>query len=90
MRVTDQGGPIKSTLQNLCSGLLCTKVASTSMIMAIEDDISLVMFRDTSPNDLIRTILKKVKIVPKKIFHHGHKLFISCCPQCKGMWPVTR
>jgi hypothetical protein len=63
MRVTKQGKPVKSTLQNLCSGLLCTKVASTSMVMAKGDDISLVMLRDTSHNDLIRTILKKVRIV---------------------------
>jgi hypothetical protein len=74
MRVTEQDRPIKSTLQNLCSGLLCTKVASTSMIMAKENDIRLVMLRDASPNDLIRTILKKVRIISEKIFHHGHKL----------------
>jgi hypothetical protein len=74
MRVMEQGGPIKSTLQNLSSCLLCTKVASTSMIVAKRDDVSLVMVRDTSPNDLIRTIFKKVRIVPKKLFHHGYKL----------------
>jgi hypothetical protein len=44
------------------------------MIMAKGDDISLVMLRDASPNDLIGTILKKVRIVLEKIFHHGHKL----------------
>jgi hypothetical protein len=74
VRVTEQGRPIKSKSQNLCNGLLCTKVASTSMIMEKGDDIRLVMLRDTSPNDLIKTILKKVRIVPEKIFHHGHKL----------------
>jgi hypothetical protein len=42
--------------------------------MAKRDDIRLVMLRDTSPKDLIMIILKKVRIVLEKIFHHGHKL----------------
>jgi hypothetical protein len=53
------------------------------MIMAKGDDIRLVMLRDTSPNDLIRTILKKVRIIPekkKKILHHGHKLGFILSP----------
>jgi hypothetical protein len=72
--VKEQGRPIKSTLQNLCSGLLSTKVASTSMIMTKGDCFGLVMLRDTSPNDLIGTILKKIRIVLEKVLHHGHKL----------------
>jgi hypothetical protein len=45
------------------------------MIMTNEDDIRLVMPRDTSyPNDLIRTILKKVRIIPEKVLHYRHKL----------------
>jgi hypothetical protein len=32
------------------------------------------MLRDTPPNDLIRTILEKIRIVLEKVLHHGHKL----------------
>jgi hypothetical protein len=42
--------------------------------MTKADDIGLVLLRDTSPNDLIRTILEKIRIVPKKVLHHGYKL----------------
>ena len=58
MSISKQGGPIKFTLQNFCSGLFCTKMASTCMIMTEGNDIGLVMLKYTSPNDLIRTILK--------------------------------
>jgi hypothetical protein len=43
------------------------------MIMTKGDDIRLVMLRDTSPNDIIRRILKKVRIVLEKVLHNGHK-----------------
>jgi hypothetical protein len=42
------------------------------MIMTKGDDIGFVMLRDISPNDLIGTILEKIRIVPKKVLHHGH------------------
>jgi hypothetical protein len=58
MCISENGRPIKSTLQNPCNGLLYTEMASTSMIMTKEDDIGLVMLRYISPNVLIRTILK--------------------------------
>jgi hypothetical protein len=49
-------------------------MASTSVIMTKGDDIGLVMLSDTSPNDLIRTIFEKIRTVPEKVLHHGHKL----------------
>jgi hypothetical protein len=66
VRVSKQGRPIESTLQNLPGGLLNTEMASTSMIMTKGDDIRLLMLRNTPPNDLIRTILEQVRIIPKK------------------------
>jgi hypothetical protein len=48
-------------------------MASTSMIMTKGDDIDLVKFRYASPNDLIRTILEQVRIIPKKGFQLGQK-----------------
>lgn len=50
--------PIKVTLQNLCSSFLCTKVASTSMVMAEWDNIVMHMIRNTPSDDLIGTILE--------------------------------
>jgi hypothetical protein len=72
--VLENGRPIKSALQNLCSDLLCTEMASTSMIMTKGDDIGLVRLRDASLNDLIGTILEQIRIVPEKVLHHGHEL----------------
>ena len=81
MSVSKQGGPIKSTLQNFCSGLFSTEMATTGMIMTEGDDIGLIMLRYTSPNDLIRTILKQIRIIPKEIFHHDQKFeFILLSP----------
>jgi hypothetical protein len=71
--VLKDGGPIKTALQNLRSGLLCTEVASTCMILTEGDDAGLVRLVNASPNDLIGTILEQVRIVPEKILHHGHK-----------------
>ena len=70
----------KSTLQNLCNGLLNTEMASTSIIMTKGDDIRLVMLRNTPPNDLIGTILEQVRIIPKKLLHHGQKLGLILSP----------
>jgi hypothetical protein len=58
MSISKQGWPIKSKLQNLCSGLLCAEMAFTSMIITKGDDIGLVMLWYTPPNDLIGTILE--------------------------------
>jgi hypothetical protein len=71
---------MKSTLQNLCSDLVCTEMASTCMIMTKGDDIGLVKFRYASPNDPIGTILEQIRIIPKKGFHLGQNLCLSCCP----------
>jgi len=43
------------------------------MIVTKGDDTRLVGLRDTSPNDLIGTILEQIRIVPEKILHHGHE-----------------
>jgi hypothetical protein len=80
MRVCKHGRPIKSTLQNPCSGLVCTEMASTCMIMTKGDDIGLVKFRYASPNDLIGTILEQVRIIPKKGFHLGQKFELILFP----------
>jgi hypothetical protein len=55
-------------------------MASTSMIMIERDDILLVMLRYTSPNDLIGTILKQIRIIPEKVFHHGQKFEFILSP----------
>jgi hypothetical protein len=61
-------------------------MASTSMIMTEGDDIGLVMLRYTSPNDLIGTILKQIRIIPEKVFHHGQKFeFIWSPPMQKHL-----
>jgi hypothetical protein len=44
------------------------------------DDIGLVMLRYTSPNDLIGRILKQIRIIPKKVFHHGQKFEFILSP----------
>jgi hypothetical protein len=46
-------------------------MATTGMIMTEGDDIGLVMLRYASPNDLIGTILKQIRIIPEKVFYHG-------------------
>jgi hypothetical protein len=74
------GRPIKFALQNLCSGLLRTEVASTSMIMTKGDDIGLVRLGDASLNDLIGTILEWVRIGLEKILHHGHEFGLILLP----------
>jgi hypothetical protein len=58
MSISKKGRPIKSTLQNFCRGLLCTKVVSASMIMTEGDDIGLVMLSYTLSNDLVGAILE--------------------------------
>lgn len=73
-------GLLKTTLQNLCTGLLCTEVASTGMIMTEGDDTGLVRLGNASPNDMIGTILEQVRIVPKKILHHGHEFGLILQP----------
>ena len=80
MSVSKQGGPVKSTLQNFCSDLFSIEMATTGMIMTKGDDIGLVMLRYTSPNDLIRTILKQIRIILEKIFHHGQKFKFILLP----------
>jgi hypothetical protein len=39
------------------------------MVMTKGDNIGLVILWNTSPNDLIGTVLKGVWIVPKEVFH---------------------
>jgi hypothetical protein len=78
--VLKDGRPIKSALQNLCSGLLCAEVASTSMIVTKGDDTRLVELGDTSPNDLIGTILEQIRIVLEKILHHDHEFGLILPP----------
>jgi hypothetical protein len=43
------------------------------MIMTKGDDIGLVMLEDTTPNDLIGTILEQIRIVLEKVLHRGHE-----------------
>jgi hypothetical protein len=71
MSVSKQSGLVKSTLQNFCRGLFSTEMATTGVIMTEGDDIGLVMLRYASPNDLIGTILKQIRIIPEKVFYHG-------------------
>jgi hypothetical protein len=78
--VLKEGQPIKSALQNLCSGLLRAEVASTRMIVTKGDDTRLVGLGNTSPNDLIGTILEQIRIVPEKILHHGHEFVLVLPP----------
>ena len=50
------------------------------MIMTKGNDIGLVMLRYTSPNDLIRIVLKQIRIIPEKVFHHGQKFEFILSP----------
>jgi hypothetical protein len=49
-------------------------------IMTEGDDTGLVRLRNTSPNDLIGTILEQVRIVPEKILHHRHEFGLILPP----------
>jgi hypothetical protein len=80
MSVSKHGRPIKFTIQNLCSCLICTKVASTCMIMTKGDDIGLVKLRYTPPNDLVRTILEQIRIILEKGLHYGQKFELILLP----------
>jgi hypothetical protein len=44
------------------------------------DDTRLVRLGYASPNDLIGTILKQVRVVPEKILHHGHEFGLILPP----------
>jgi hypothetical protein len=55
-------------------------MASTSMIMTEGDDTGLVKLGNAPLNDLIRTILKQVRIIPEEILHHGHKFGLILPP----------
>ena len=55
-------------------------MATAGIIMTEGDDIGLVMLRYTSPNDLIGTILKQIRIIPEKIFHYGQKFEFLLSP----------
>jgi hypothetical protein len=79
MSVSKHVRPIKFTLQNLC-GLICTEMASTSMIMTNGDSIGLVMLKYTSPNDLVETILEQIRIILEKGLHHGQKFDLILSP----------
>jgi hypothetical protein len=50
------------------------------MIMTKGDDTRLFGLGDTSPNDLIGTILEQIRIIPEKIIHHGHELGLILPP----------
>ena len=80
MSISKKGWLVKSTLQNYCSGLFSTKMASTGIIITEEDDIGLVMHKYTFPNNLIGTILKQIRIIPEKIFHRGKKFEFILSP----------
>jgi hypothetical protein len=80
MSVCKHGGPIKSTQQNLCNGLVCTEMASTCMIMTKGDDIGSVKFRYASPNDMIGAILEQIRIIKKKGFYLGQKFELVLLP----------
>jgi len=61
-------------------GLLRVEVAFTSMIVTKGDDTRLVGLGDTSPNDLIGTILEQIRIIPEEILHHGHEFGLILPP----------
>lgn len=50
------------------------------MIMTEGDDTGLVRLGYASPNDLIGTILKQVRVVLEKILHHGHEFGLILPP----------
>jgi hypothetical protein len=50
------------------------------MIMTKGDDIALVKLRYTSPNDLVGTILKQIRIIPEKGLHHRQKFELILLP----------
>ena len=44
------------------------------------DDIGLVMLKYTPPNDLVGTILEQIRIIPKKVLHHGQNFELILSP----------
>jgi hypothetical protein len=78
--VSKHGRPIKSKLQNLCNGLICTEMASACMIMTKGDHIGLVKLKYTPPNDLIGTILEQIRIILEKGLHFGQKFELILLP----------
>jgi hypothetical protein len=55
-------------------------MASISMIMTKGDDIGLVILRYTPPNNLVRTVLEQIRIIPEKGLHHGQKFDLILSP----------
>ena len=55
-------------------------MAATGMIMTKRDDAGLVMVGNASPDDLIGTILKQVRIIPEEILHHGQEFGLILPP----------
>ena len=68
--------PIKTTLQNLSNSFPWRKMASTSFIMTKWDYTKYFIIRDTSPNDLIWTVLKWIRIIIEKIAYLNHEAFL--------------
>ena len=89
MSVLKHSRPIKSTLQNFCSGFLNRKMATTSFCIAEFYDTKGLIIWDTSPQDLIRAVFKQIRIIPIEI-SYLNKEFAPIIVQVLEMEHVTR
>ena len=67
--ILKQTRPIKTALEDFSGGLLRTKMTSTCLIMTKREDAMKLTIWDTPPNDLVGTMLKEIRVVPKEMFH---------------------
>jgi hypothetical protein len=85
MSVLKHSRPIKSTLQNFCSGFLHRKMATTSFCMAEFYDTKGLIIWDTSPQDLIRVVFKQIRIIPIEISYVNKEFaLILRCPSLRN------
>jgi len=60
---------VQTTLKNPGFYLSTTKMSPTSLIMTKRKDNSHLMIGNASPKDLVRAVLKQIKVISNKEFH---------------------
>src|SRR5262249_49424901 len=74
MSILEERRPIESRLKDLMSCANCSKVSSSCFVMAVTKNPLHFTFRDTPSNDLVRTELIQVWILPYVVFNVGKEL----------------
>jgi hypothetical protein len=68
-RIFKKCRPIKAALKDFGGGFLGGEVSPTSLGVAKGKDSTLIYIGHTAPDDLIRTILKEIRIIKEKSLH---------------------